>query len=232
MQTTSLAAGACVLVLALAGATAAAPTAPAGSAQTAPTDPTVSVGNASVAPDETTAVDIRLSGAPSGLSGYNLTVALENGSAALTNASVADGFGLTDATVSGDTATLEGVDTDDAVGPGDSDILLGTVTLRADAAGTTTLAVRASSLDDDNGSALAHATANGTVTVEEMAPNGDTNGTDGSGDGPGADDGTNQSGENETADNGSDGSGPGFGVVAAVLAVFGVLVVSTRSRAA
>jgi PGF-CTERM protein len=231
MQTTSLVAGACVLVLALAGATVAAPTAPAGSAptapagsaptapagsaQTAPAEPTVGVENASAAPGETTTVDIRLSGAPDGLSGYNLAVALDDGTAALTNASVADGFGLTNTTVSSDTATLEGVDTDGAVGPGDSDILLGTLTLRGEAAGTTDLAVRTSSLDADNASALAHATASATVTVEEMDPDGDTNETDGG---------------NETTDNGSDGSGPGFGVVAAVLAVFCVLVVSHKRQ--
>jgi len=212
----TLVVGACVLALALTGATALAQ---------APDDPTVRVEDTSVAPEETTTVEVTLSDAPDGLSGYNLTLALDDSSTAtLTNASTAGQFALTNMTVSADTVTLSAVDTDDAVGPGATEVALGAVTLQGETAGTTELSVTATQIDDDNGSAISPATAGGTVTVETA----DGNGTDAPDEGSE----TNQSATNETSENSSDGSGPGFGTVAALLALTGVVVFSLRRRSA
>jgi PGF-CTERM protein len=205
---------ACALALTLAGATVAAQTAD---------DPTVSIENASVGPGETTTVAVTLSDAPDGLSGYNLTVTLDDSTATLTNASTADQFALANTTVSTDAVTLSAVDTDNAVGPGATDVGLGEVTLRGETAGTTELAVSVSQMDDDNGTAIAPATAGGTVTVEatDEGENGTENGTE-----------ANQSESNETTDNSSDGSGPGFGAVAALLALIGAVAFSLWHRQA
>jgi PGF-CTERM protein len=204
----------CALALMLTGATVAAQTAD---------NPTVTVEDTTVAPGETTTVAVTLSGAPDGLAGYNLTLSLDDSTATLTNASTADQFALANTTVSADTVTLSAVDTDDAVGPGATDVDLCEVTLRGETAGTTELTVRSTQMDDDSGTAIAPATAGGTVTVE--ATDGDGNGTDD----PENRSGANQSESNETDDS-SDGSGPGFGAVAAMLALIGAVLFSLRHR--
>jgi hypothetical protein len=232
--------GACVLVV---GACAFALTGATVAAQTAPADSTVSVENANISANETTALEVRLSDAPDGLSGYNLTVTLADGSVAtLTDASVPDQFNLTDTNVSASEVTLSGVDTDDAVGANATEILLGEIALRGEAGGTTELTVSATRIDDDGGDAVAPATVGGAVTVE-MTDTGDnetgeTNELDTDNDSE-----TNQSEDNETTDGSeanqspdnettddSDGSGPGFGVAAAVLSLLGAVVLSLGHR--
>ncbi len=195
-------------------------------AQTAD-DPAVNVENASVSPAETERVTVTLSDAPGGLSGYSLRITLgDDDTAALTNASTADQFGLANATVGADGVTLSAVDTDDAVGPGATDVVLGAVTIRGETAGTTELAVTPTRVDDDSGTAVAPATAGGTVTVETTERDGD--GTDDPENGSGA----NQSESNQTTDDSSDGVGPGFGAVAAVLALIGAVLFSLGHRKA
>jgi len=135
-------------------------------------DEAVSVTDERVAPDATTTSAVTLSGAPNGLSGYNVTVRVADPSVAtITDASVPERFGLSEIRIVDDGAAvvLKAADTSDDVGPGDTEIPLGTVTVRGESVGETELGVEVTQVDDDDGSRLRPTTSAGTLTVADSA---------------------------------------------------------------
>ncbi|EMA52949.1 hypothetical protein [Halococcus thailandensis] len=129
---------------------------------------TITAGSANTSPNGTTSVGLTLSTAPEGVSGYDLVVRLSDPSVGtITNASVADAFGLDRVSVSdnGTMVTLSGVDVDENVQPGATGISLGTVEITGESTGASDIVVEQVNLDDDNGTAVEPSTTPGTLTV-------------------------------------------------------------------
>ncbi|WP_435065511.1 right-handed parallel beta-helix repeat-containing protein [Halobaculum sp. EA56] len=137
----------------------------------ASTAATVRVASGSAAVDGAVTVPVVLSNASAGLSGYNITVTVANGSVAtIVNASVDGDFALNDTAVAADgtEATLTAADLDERVQSGATDVTLATVTLRGTAPGTTTVSVTVNQIDDDEGTSVPTTVETGAVTVREL----------------------------------------------------------------
>jgi hypothetical protein len=136
---------------------------------TAQTDqPTVVVTNETTAADGPTTVDIVLTNAPDGLSGYYLDVTVDDpGVAKIESASYPDRFALTsdpEIGVDGTSATLEAADIDGTVQPGSMDVTLVTVTVSFLEPGETTLSVEPRQFDADGGNGFSPSTRSGVVS--------------------------------------------------------------------
>ena len=154
-------------------------------AATAQTDqPTVNVNSATTTVDDTTTVDVVLTGAPNGLSGYYLDVTVEDTDVArITAASYPDRFGLTtDPALDADgrTVTLEAADMEGTVAPGATNVTLATVEVASSAAGEIELTVEPRQFDTDDGDRLRPDTQGGVLTVDDgtESDSGDDNGED------------------------------------------------------
>jgi len=197
-----------VVVVAVAAAVA------SGAAVAADHDATVAVENGTVAPGETAELSVAVDRAPDGLSGFDVTLTVADGSVArVANASVAapvDDVANVSVSDDGTTVRVAGVDGTDAVGEDAADVRLATVTLRGEAAGETRLAVGPiHGLQSDAGDPLVAQTANGTVTVEASAA-GDSGSND------------------ESTDGSTGGSTPGFTALGGALAVVVAALAATR----
>lgn len=116
---------------------------------------------------------ISLSEAPSGLSGYELTVHVDDTAVAtLTDGTYPDSFSLVDemdAADDGSSITLKAADIKDRITEGASDIELATVTLRPQSAGETSVGITVDQIDADDGTMVSSATMAGSLTVTEVA---------------------------------------------------------------
>jgi hypothetical protein len=139
----------------------------------APTGPAVSLGTgaARVASEGGTAeVPIVLSGAPNGLSGYNLTVSLADPSVAeITAVAYPDWAGLkVDPSVPAGRVSLQAVDMTMQVPVGATNVTLATLTVRAIKVGSTAVTVTPDAklgVQDRNGDLYAVTAVPGTLTV-------------------------------------------------------------------
>ncbi len=151
-----------VAVLALLGVMAA-----VGPAAAQTERPTVVVTNGTAAAEDTTTVDIVLTNAPDGLSGYYLDVTVENPEVArIESASYPDRFGLTsepEIGADGASATLEAADIDDTIQPGSTDVTLVTLTVSFVDPGEAELAVEPRQFDADGGNVFNPSTQPGVV---------------------------------------------------------------------
>jgi hypothetical protein len=129
----------------------------------------ITVTNATVGDDGTTALQLSLSAAPNGLAGFQLTATLRtDGVASVTEASYPDRYGLTTEpviTADGQSVTLEAADLSGTISPGATDIPLATVVVSGDAAGETLVDLTDVQVDADGGSRVAAASDPGVVTV-------------------------------------------------------------------
>jgi len=200
-----------VVVVAVAAAVA------SGAAVAADHEATITVENGTVAPNETADLSVAVDRAPAGLSGFDVTLTVADGSVArVEDASVAPPLGdVANVSVSDDgtTVRIAGIDGTDAVGENAGDVRLATVTLRGEAAGETRLAVgTVHALQSDGGDPVAAQTTSGTLTVEESGSTGDGSTGDASaGDG-----------------SATDGSTPGFTALVAAVAVVAATLVAAR----
>jgi len=119
---------------------------------------------------ETTEYNVVLDTLPNGLAGFNVTVAL-------TNSSVGELVGVTyptwanmpvNGSLPADTVYIQAVDLMSSVGAGATNVILCTLTVRGDAAGTANLTITATKVDDDIGGRYAPATAEAMLTVEGL----------------------------------------------------------------
>ncbi|WP_049995908.1 dockerin type I domain-containing protein [Halococcus sediminicola] len=115
-----------------------------------------------------------MSSAPSGLAGYDITLGLENDSVAtITNATIAEEFGLSLVNISEDntsmTVRLRGLDFDENIEEGATNISLADVEIEGMATGETALEIQdVTRVDDDSGDSLdLDTTDSGQITVEE-----------------------------------------------------------------
>ncbi|MFH5801981.1 dockerin type I domain-containing protein [Haladaptatus sp. CMAA 1911] len=131
---------------------------------------TVNVSDATVSTGDTTAVDVSMSDVPTGLSGYDITLSLDDGSVAtITNASVSDSFGISDVEVSDDGSSvhLRGLDLNNETQPGASGVSLASVEVKGNSAGTATLSVEnVTRVDDDDGNSISVNSSSGQISVE------------------------------------------------------------------
>ena len=102
---------------------------------------------------ESVEVKITLSEAPSGLSGYNITVYLKNGSVAeIASVELPDWASLhSNSSLPGDSVWIKAVDLEDEVRGGAVNVTLATLTLVAEGFGTTEVAATVTRMDDDRG---------------------------------------------------------------------------------
>ena len=194
-------------------------------AQTA--QPTVSVSSATATVDDTATVDVVLTEAPDGLSGYYLDLTVSDPEVAtVTSASYPDEFGLTtDPTIDSDgqTVTLEAADMEGSISPGATDVTLATVEVASQAAGEVELTVEPQQFDTDDGDRLRPEAQSGAVTI-------DGGGSDtGSSDASGAEAGGSAAGSDGEKTGGTSELG-GFGGSTAVLV--GAALVAAGSLAA
>jgi hypothetical protein len=145
-------------------------------AATAQTEqPTVSVSSATTTVDDTTTVEIVLTDAPDGLSGYYFDLTVDNPEVAtVTSASYSEEFGLTtDPAIDtdGQTVTLEAADTDGSISPGATDVTLATVEIESQAAGEVELTVEPQQFDSNNGDRFRPETRAGILTIDRDGSN-------------------------------------------------------------
>ncbi|GAH73941.1 unnamed protein product, partial [marine sediment metagenome] len=115
----------------------------------------------------TTTVNITLDKAPDGLSGYNLTVSLSNISIAeIVSASFPSWATLHDnSTLPADSVWMKAADLTDHVKSGDTNIPLGTLTIRGDNQGASDIIATITKMDDDDGNPINTSTEPGHLEV-------------------------------------------------------------------
>jgi hypothetical protein len=190
-----------VLVLLLGAVTAAGTTA----AQS--DEPTVRVVGSDVTTSGSASVQVVLSTAPEGLSGYYLRLSVDGTDVArIDGASYPDSFSMTsepEVEADGQTVLLEAADLDDAIQPGSTDVTLATVDLSGVAPGETRVTVEPVQFDADGGESFDPAAQPDVVTVtsEQNA------------------DGSDSSANGDVADNALAGSTGGVGGIPTVVFV-------------
>jgi len=207
------------------------------------TGPTLTISDTTLAPGETSVVRVNLTAAPDGVAGFDATVTVADAAVVeLTAASLADGFGLANATVVNETTVrLRGADTEGVIQATDEPVTIARVTVRAVGTGTTTL-TPTGQFDSDEGTRLgvendagsvrvADETATATPSPTTSTTPSPTTSTTPSPTASTTDGATTEESGGETTDSSGEetaASGPGLGVVGSLLAL--VTVVGLRRR--
>jgi PKD repeat protein len=120
----------------------------------------------------TTTISLTLDSAPDGLSGYNLTVSLSDPSIAeILSVSFPAWANVHDtSTLPSGSVRMKAADLADGVKSGDTNTLLGTLTIRGDADGTCDIVVTVTKMDDDSGNSINPGTVSGTIEVTSIIP--------------------------------------------------------------
>ena len=216
---------------------------PAGAGATgtqAANDSTLAVADATVEPNEKTRARVTLDEVPAGLAGYEVTLELRStGVANVTGASYPDAYQPTtdpDIGPDGRTITLEAADLSGQVEPGATNVTLATVNVSGVEPGATEFVVSDLQVDADDGSRVAPSFDPGAVRVDGVggatvtANGGDATPTEGS---SAATEASTGDGAAPAADTGrpastTTGSGPGFGPVAALVALAALALLARR----
>jgi hypothetical protein len=180
-------------------------------------DPVVTVESTSVGVGANATVNLTLSNAPEGIAGYNITLTVVDPEVAtITGVSAPGRFQLSPTGIlrDGTVANVEAVDLSGSVEAGATDVPLGTVRLRGETDGATTLRVDVLAMDADGGGDVAPTTRNGTVTVGEGSETPTVTSTP----------------TPAPTTTTSSGGIPGLGAGSAVLAVLAVAVVVVTAR--
>lgn len=107
-----------------------------------------------------------LDAAPAGLSGYSLTITLDNPAvAAITGCSFPAWASLSEGSASGTGYGIRAIDLNAGVEAGATGVALGTLTIRGETSGSTGISITSGKVDDDNGNPIEVAGTVGTVTV-------------------------------------------------------------------
>ena len=139
-----------------------------------PATPTVATGSAQVSVGGTAPVQIVLSSAPGGVSGYTLRLAVADGTLArIDSIQLGAGFVSLDPSQDNLSDTLvlfSAVDANDLIGSGGTNIVLATVNVEALGEGPTFLTITVIALDDDAGQPVGAGTTSGSFTGLNVAP--------------------------------------------------------------
>ncbi|MDD3622282.1 MAG: PKD domain-containing protein, partial [Methanofollis sp.] len=119
-----------------------------------------------------TALDIVLASADGGLAGYSLNLSVSDPAAANITAITFPEWALLNETslLPNSTAWMEGVDLNDTIQAGATEVVLGTVTIEGTGAGTAELLVDVRVMDADGGAALDPPTTPASITVTPPPP--------------------------------------------------------------
>ena len=122
-----------------------------------------------VVPNEAKTMNLTLSEVPGGLSGYNITVRLSNGSVAEIISVDFPGWATIHAnsTLPADAVWLKAADLTDQIKRNATDVILATLTIRGDEIGNTEIIADINKMDDDNGNPICPSVRNGNFTVRE-----------------------------------------------------------------
>lgn len=158
---------------------------------TAQNAPALSVGNATTSVGSTARTSVALTRAPNGVSGFNVTLRVENGSiATISSATPMGNYSLKRENVSADgtTAWVRAVDVNENYQNNSTDVPIARVTVRGNATGKTTLVATPSAaqgVQNDNGDRMHPADGRGSVSVT-AATSGGSGGSTGSSTGGGS----------------------------------------------
>lgn len=134
--------------------------------------PTITVLPADNALDvgETTTVAVLLATMPTGLSGFNITVALTDPSVGELTAITYPSWAVMpeNSSLPADTVYAQAVDLMGSVGAGATNVTLCTLTVRGDATGTTNLTITTMKIDDDVGGRYAPETTDALLIVDSL----------------------------------------------------------------
>lgn len=133
--------------------------------------PVLSLESGSIPFGGSVSLPISLSHAPEGLSGFRLTVRMDNpGVAEFVNMEFPD-FGMIDFTVISDSEVrIAAADVNDLVQAGAIDILLGTLLISSLSEGFTNVSLVVDAMDDEIGNEITPIVSNGTLTILNIAP--------------------------------------------------------------
>jgi len=210
--------------------------------ETSQNQTTITVRDASTTTNGTTTVRVALTDAPTGLSGYELTLTLDSPSVAtVTGATYPAGYQPTtdpDIGTSSQTVTLEAADVSDTVSAGATNVTLAKVNVSGTDTGSTVVRVTDVQLDDDDGDKMAPARDTGRLAVGstvQTRPDSSSTGTetdsdssDSSSKGPSGRSTESQSVTEDEPDTTSTGAGPGLGPLASIGALVGTILLLTR----
>jgi PGF-CTERM protein len=175
---------------------------------------TVSPAETSVDPGETTTVDIGLTEAPSGLSGFTLEISVDTDVATVVDAGLGESFTdavMRDIQTADGTASLTAVK---AISAGATDLDVCDVDLEGVADGETAVEVEIGRLEDIDGAIVESTVESATLTVGDGESVG--GGSDSAASGPGAD--------------GADDTIPGFGPLVTMVGATGGVACALRRR--
>lgn len=127
----------------------------------------VSVQSGTLSPGAAGTLDIILDSAPSGISGYQMTVQSDNAAVAkVTGATYPSWAALSEALPGdGGSFALRAIDLNSGVEAGASQVTLATLSVQATGSGTAQITIQNLQIDDDAGNALQAEAKSGTVTV-------------------------------------------------------------------
>ncbi|WP_281085505.1 DUF2341 domain-containing protein [Methanosarcina acetivorans] len=131
-------------------------------------DPTSS----SVAENESTEISIVASNFPAGLSGYNLTVAIDDPAVAeIIDIEYPTWALITEnSTLPGTSIYMKTIDLEDSVKEGAADVVLATLTVSGKESGSANLSIGVKRLEDDSGDSIEPALLAGTIEVTLLSP--------------------------------------------------------------
>ncbi|MCI0439308.1 MAG: hypothetical protein L0177_09280 [Chloroflexi bacterium] len=139
--------------------------------------PTLTAKGGSAAEGQTVSVPIVLSEAPNGLSGFDITVTLSNGSIASISGVQMPDYGLTSVNlVSSTQARIKAADLKGRIESGAAEATLATLTLKAVKRGSTDIQIAVAMLDDDSGFPIEAQVVNGALTVKKATVSGGAGG--------------------------------------------------------
>ncbi|MCH8061904.1 MAG: ThuA domain-containing protein, partial [Chloroflexi bacterium] len=134
------------------------------------TSPAIKIGNADVQLDGFATVDVVLTSAPEGIAGFDINVGMSNASVEIVGAVLAPEFEDLTTNTSATVSRIIGVDFNQAFNPGDTNILLATLTVQGIAVGSADFVISVNKIDDDNGDAMTPQLLGGTAVVTSGPP--------------------------------------------------------------
>ena len=115
-------------------------------------------------------VEIYLDSIPTGLSGYNMTISIDDPSIAEIESIELPPWATLykNSTLPSFTIWIKAVDLNDKIGPGEKNVLLARLKIRPISGGNTTVSIAVTALDDDYGNPIITKTTDGWIKVLEV----------------------------------------------------------------
>jgi PKD repeat protein len=117
-------------------------------------------------------VQIMVDKVPAGLSGYNVTISISDSTIAEINAVSFPSWAQLpkNSTLPSSSVWIKAADLNKQINPGDTNVLLGTITVKGKQAGTSDINIVSTAIDNDNGSIVNPVVNKGMISVTPMKP--------------------------------------------------------------